>query len=92
MNVLNPVLNPVSNFLKKNSKTINMGLIMLFIIVQLPIDSTFNVNIQSKIVDSLNMVLHNAVWKFISLILFYCMFRNGDALMMILFYAIAQST
>ena len=32
MNVLNPVLNPVCNFLKKNSKTINMGIIMLFII------------------------------------------------------------
>ena len=81
------VLNPVCEILKKNSKTVNMFLMVLFIVAQLPIDSTFGTKIQGQVLDGIKSVSNNMVFKLLSLVLLYCMYLNGDVLMMVLFLA-----
>jgi hypothetical protein len=87
MNQFDKMLAPGCSFLKKNSKHINLFLIVMYILMNLPIDSLFKTNIQYKVLSAVNGIVDNPVGDLISMLLVYCAFRNYDVMMLVLFLA-----
>lgn len=88
MDQFNKMIKPMCVFLKKNSKMINTVLLVSYIVMNLPIDSTFNTNIQLKVLNGINMIVDNPVGDLLSMLFLYCAFCNYDVMMMVLFFAV----
>ena len=87
MNQFDKMLTPVCSFLKKNSKNINLFLIVMYILMNLPVDSLFKTNIQYKIWSAVNGIVDNPFGDLVSMLLIYCAFKNYDVMMLVLFFA-----